>query len=113
MIIYTNKILRTIQEYENDIMYDTEANHVSYIVSYDELNKSIIIKEADTYYFDGDNFGDIDSKTNYYTIDIIQDVSIKEYVVTLTYFFNNSYAYKHEYSVFNKIVFDDDPTIIS
>ena len=113
MMIYTNKILRTIQEYENDIMYDIEANNVSYVISYDELNKQIIIKEADTYLSDGDNFGDIDSKTNYYTIDIIQDVSIKEYVVTLTYFFNNSYARKYEYSVFNKIVFDDDPTIIS
>ena len=113
MIIYTNQILRTIQEYENDIMYDIEANNVSYVVTYDELNKQIIIKEADTYLFDGDNFGDIDSKTNYYTIDIIQNVSIKEYVVALTYFFNNSYALKYEYNVFNKIVFDDDPTIIS
>ena len=111
--MYTTKILRTIKEYENDVMFDLEANHVSYVVSYDELNKTIIIKEADTYLSDGDDFGVIDSKTNYYTIDIIQDVSIKEYVQTLTYFFNNSYAYKHEYSVFNKIVFDDDPTIIS
>ena len=112
-MIYTTRILDSIQEYENDIMYDMEANNVSYVVSYDELNKQIIIKEADTYLSDGDNFGDIDSKTNYYTIDIIQDVSIKEYVVTLTYFFNNSYALKYEYSVFNKIVFDDDVTIIS
>lgn len=111
--MYTTKILRTIQEYDDDIMFDLEAEHVSYVISYDELNKSIIIKEADTYLSNGDNFGDIDSKTNYYTIDIIQDVSIKEYVVTLTYFFNNSYALKYEYSVFNKIVFDDDVTIIS
>lgn len=113
MKIYTTKILDIIQEYENDIMFSLDANHVSYVIGYDELNKQITIKEADTYYRDGDNWGDIDSKTNYYTIDIIHDVSIKEYVLTLTYFFNNSYAYKHEYSVFNKIVFDDDITIIS
>ena len=112
-MIYTTRILDSIQEYENDVMFDLEAEHVSYVVSYDELSKNIIVKEADTYLSDGDDFGVIDSKTNYYTIDIIQDVSIKEYVQTLTYFFNNSYAYKHEYSVFNKIVFDDDPTIIS
>lgn len=112
-MIYTTKILDTIENYENDIMYDIEAYHVSYVISYDELNKQIIIKEADTYDSDSDEWGFIDSKTNYYTIDIIQGVSIKEYVQTLTYLFNNSYAYKHEYSVFNKIVFDDDPTIIS
>ena len=112
-MIYTNKILNTIQDYENDIMYDIEAHHVSYVISYDELNKEIIIKEADTYDFNSDEWGFIDSKTNYYTIDIIHDVSIKEYVVTLTYFFNNSYALKYEYNVFSKIVFDDDPTIIS
>ena len=112
-MIYTNRILDIVQEYENDIMYDLEAHHVSYVVSYDELNRHIIIKEADTYDSNSDEWGFIDSKTNYYTIDIIKDVSIKEYVQTLTYLFNNSYAYKHEYSVFNKIVFDDDPTIIS
>ena len=112
-MIYTTKILDTIQDYENDIMFDLEANNVSYVISYDELNKQVIIKEADTYDSDSDDWGFIDSKTNYYTIDIIQDVSIKEYVQTLTYLFNNSYAYKHEYSVFNKIVFDDDVTIIS
>ena len=113
MKIYTSKILNIIQQYENDIMFSLEANYVSYVISYDELEKSIIIKEADTYLSDGDNFGDIDSKTNYYTIDIIRNVSIKEYVLTLTYFFNNSYALKYEYDVINKIVFDDDPTIIS
>ena len=112
-MIYTTKILDTIENYENDIMYDLEAHHVSYVISYDELNRHIIIKEADTYDSDSDDWGFIDSKTNYYTIEIIQGVSIKEYVQTLTYFFNNSYAYKHEYTVFNKIVFDDDPTIIS
>ena len=112
-MIYTNKILDTIQNYENDIMFDVEANNVSYVISYDELNKQIIIKEADTYDSDSDEWGFIDSKTNYYTIDIIRNVSIKEYVVALTYFFNNSYALKYEYNVFNKIVFDDDPTIIS
>ena len=112
-MIYTTRILDSIQEYENDVMFSLEANHVSYVVSYDELNKQIIIKEADTYDSDSDEWGFIDSKTNYYTIDIIQGVSIKEYVQTLTYLFNNSYAYKHEYSGFNKIVFDDDPTIIS
>ena len=111
--MYTTKILETIKEYENDIMFDLEANHVSYVVSYNELDKSIIIKEADTYDSDSDEWGFIDSKTKYYTIDIIKGVSIKEYVQTLTYFFNNSYALKYEYDVFNKIVFDDDPTIIS
>lgn len=112
-MIYTTRILDSIQEYVDDVMYDIEAHHVSYVISYDELNNQIIIKEADTYDADSDEWGFIDSKTNYYTIDIIQGVSIKEYVQTLTYLFNNSYAYKHEYSVFNKIVFDDDPTIIS
>ena len=111
--MYTTKILRTIQEYENDVMFDLEAEHISYVIGYDELNKSIIIKEADTYLSNGDDFGVIDSKTNYYTIDIIQDVSIKEYVQTLTYFFNNSYALRYEYDILDKIVFDDDPTIIS
>ena len=112
-MIYTTRILDSIQEYVDDVMFDVEANNVSYVISYDELNKQIIIKEADTYDSDSDEWGFIDSKTNYYTIDIIHDVSIKEYVQTLTYLFNNSYAYKQEYSVFNKIVFDDDPTIIS
>ena len=112
-MIYTTRILDSVQEYENDVMFDLEAEHVSYVISYDELDKSIIIKEADTYLSNGDEFGVIDSKTNYSVIDIIKDVSIKEYVQTLTYLFNNSYAYKHEYSVLNKIVFDDDPTIIS
>ena len=112
-MIYTTKILKTIQAYDDDIMYDMEANHVSYIISYDELNKHIILKEADTYLFDGDEWGMVDSKTNYYIIDIIKNVSIKEYVQTLTYFFNNSYVLKDEYDVFNKIVFDDDVTIIS
>ena len=112
-MIYTTKILDTIQDYENDIMFDLEANYVSYVISYDELNKQIIIKEADTYDSNSDEWGFIDSKTNYYTIDIIQDVSIKEYVQTLTYLFNNSYAYKQEYSVFNKVLFDDNPIIIS
>ena len=111
--MYTTKILKIIQEYENDVMFDLEANHVSYVVSYDELNKSIIIKEADTYLSNGDDFGVIDSKTNYYTIDVIKDVSIKEYVQTLTYFFNNSYALRHDYGIFDKIVFDDDINIIS
>ena len=112
--MYTTKILRVIQEYENDIMFDLESDHVSYVISYDELDKSIIIKEADTYLSDGDEWGVIDSKTNYYTIDIIKNISIKEYVQTLTYFFNNSYALRHEYDdIFGKIVFDDDPTIIS
>ena len=113
MTIYTTKILETIQQYENDVMFSLEANHVSYVISYDELDKKITIKEADTYCFDGDSFGDINSKTNYYTIDTIDDVSIKEYVLTLTYFFNNHYALKYEYDVLNKIVFDDDITIIS
>ena len=113
MTIYTTKILEIIQQYENDIMFSLEANHISYVISYDELNKSIVIKESATYLFDGDNFGDIDSKTNYYTIDTIHDVSIKEYVLTLTYFFNNSYVLKDMYSILNKIVFDDDVTIIS
>ena len=113
MKIYTKKILNIIQQYEDDIMFSLEANHVSYVISYDELDQKITIQEADTYYLDGDNFGDIDSKTNYYTIDIIQDVSIKEYVLTLTYFFNNSYALKYEHDVLDKIVFDDDITIIS
>ena len=112
-IMYTTKILKIIQEYENDIMFDLEADNVSYVVSYDELNKIIIIKEADTYLSDGDEWGVIDSKTNYYTIDTIKGVSIKEYVQTLTYFFNNSYALRHEYDIFDRIVFDDDVTIIS
>ena len=112
-MIYTTKILDTIQNYENDIMFDLEANYISYVISYDELNKHIVIKESATYLSDGDEWGVINQTHNYYTIDIIKDVSIKEYVQTLTYLFNNSYAYKHEYSVFNKIVFDDDPTIIS
>ena len=112
-MIYTTKILKTIQEYEDDIMFNLEANHVSYKISYDELNRHIIIMECDTYLYDGDNFGDINGKINYYTIDIIKNVSIKEYVQTLTYFFNNSYVLKDEYDVFNKIVFDDDVTIIS
>lgn len=112
-MIYTTKILDTIQNYEDDIMYDMEANYISYVISYDELNKHIVIKESATYLSDGDEWGVINQTHNYYTIDIIKDVSIKEYVQTLTYLFNNSYAYKHEYSVFNKIVFDDDPTIIS
>ena len=112
--MYTSKILRTIQKYEHDIMFDLESNYISYVISYNELDKSIIIKEADTYLSDGDDFGVIDSKTNYYTIDIIKDVSIKEYVQTLTYFFNNSYALRHEYDdIFGRIVFDDDITIIS
>ena len=112
-MIYTTKILDTIQNYENDIMFDLEANYISYVISYDELNKHIVIKESATYLSDGDEWGVINQTHNYYTIDIIKDVSIKEYVQTLTYLFNNSYAYKHEYSVFNKIVFDDNPTIIS
>ena len=111
--MYTTKILETIQEYENDVMFDLESNHVSYVISYNELDHSIIIKEADTYLSDGDDFGVIDSKTKYYTIDVIRNVTIKEYVQTLTYFFNNSYALRHEYSIFGKIVFDDDVTIIS
>ena len=113
MTIYVTKILNIVQEYEDDIMFSLEANHISYVIGYDELNKQITIKEADTYYSDSDNWGDIDSKTNYYTIDVIQDVSIKEYVLTLTYFFNNSYVLKDMYSILNKIVFDDDITIIS
>ena len=113
MKIYTTKILDSIQQYEDDIMFDVEANNISYVIGYDELEKSIIIKESATYLFDGDEWGSIDSKTKYCTIDVIRDVTIKEYVRTLTYFFNNSYAYRHEYSVFNKIVFDDDITIIS
>ena len=113
-MIYTTKILDIIQQYENDIMFSLDANHVSYVISYDELDKKITIQEADTYCFDGDNFGDIDSKTDYYTIDIIKNVSIKEYVLTLTYFFNNSYALRYEYDdIFGRIVFDDDITIIS
>lgn len=112
-MIYTTKILKTIQAYDDDIMYDMEANHVSYIISYDELNKQIILKESDTYLFDGDEWGFIDSKTKYYTIDVIRNVTIKEYVQTLTYFFNNSYVLKDMYSILNKIVFDDDVTIIS
>lgn len=111
--MYTTKILEIVKEYEKDIMFDLEADNVSYVVSYDELNKSIIIKEADTYLSNGDDFGVIDSKTNYYTIDIIKGVSIKEYVQTLTHFFNNSYALRYEYDIFDRIVFDDDPTIIS
>ena len=111
--MYTTKILRIIQEYENDVMFDLEANYISYVISYDELDKSIIIKEADTYLSDGDDFGVIDSKTNYSVIDIIKDVSIKEYVQTLTYFFNNSYALRYEYDILDKIVFDDDINIIS
>ena len=110
-MIYTTRILDSIQKYVDDVMYD-EAHHVSYVVGYDELNKQIIIKEADTYDSNSDEWG-FDSKTNYYTIDITQDVSIKEYVQTLTYFFNNSYVLKDEYDVFNKVLFDDDPTIIS
>ena len=113
MTVYISKILDTIQTYEDDVMFDTEANYTSYVISYSELDKSITIKEADTYLFDGDDFGVIDRKTNYYTIDIIKDVSIKEYVQTLTYFFNNNYILEHEYSVMNKIVFDDEITIIS
>ena len=112
-MIYATKILDSIQEYENDIMFDTEANNVSYVISYDELNKQIIIKESATYLFDGDEWGFIDSNTNYYTIDIIRNVTIKEYVQTLTYFFNNSYVLKDMYSILNKKVFDDDVTIIS
>ena len=47
--MYTTKILDIIQEYENDVMFSLEANHVSYVVSYDELNKQIIIKEVIKY----------------------------------------------------------------
>ena len=112
-MIYTTKILKTIQAYENDIMYDMEANYVSYVISYDELNKHIILKESATYLSDGDEWGTINQVHNYYTIDIIKDVSIKEYVQTLTYFFNNSYVLKDEYDVFNKVLFDDNVTIIS
>ena len=112
-MIYTTKILETVKEYESDIMFDLEADNVSYVISYDELDKSIIIKEADTYLSNGDDFGVIDSKTNYYTIDTIKGVSIKEYVQTLTYFFNNSYALRYEYDILDRIVFDDDINIIS
>ena len=111
--MYVTKILDIVQEYEKDIMFDLEANHVSYVVSYDGLDKSIVIKEADTYLSYGDDFGVIDSKTNYDTIDIIKGVSIKEYIQTLTYFFNNSYALRYEHDILDKIVFDDDITIIS
>ena len=113
MTVYTTKILEIVQEYENDIMYDLEANNISYVITYSELDKSITIKESATYLFDGDEWGVVDSKTNYCTIDIIKGVTIKEYVQTLTYFFNNSYVLKNEYDIFNKIVFDDDVTIIS
>ena len=113
MTIYATKILDVIQEYEDDIMFDIEANNVSYLISYDELNKSIIIKECATYLFDGDEWGFIDNKTKYYTIDVIRNVTIKEYVQTLTYLSNNSYVLKDMYSILNKIVFDDNVTIIS
>lgn len=112
-MIYATKILDSIQEYEDDIMFDIEANNVSYLIGYDELNKSIIIKEVATYLFDGDEWGFIDNKTKYYTIDVIRNVTTKEYVQTLTYLFNNSYVLKDMYSILNKIVFDDNVTIIS
>lgn len=112
-MIYATRILDTIEEYESDVMFDIEANNVSYIITYDELNKSIILKESATYLFDGDDWGFIDNKTKYYTIDVIRNVTIKEYVQTLTYIFNNSYVLKDMYSILNKIVFDDDITIIS
>lgn len=89
------KVIDKINEYEENLMYNTECNSYYYLIDY--KNKTLIINEVDEYEFDGDEWGEIETKINIIKIKEIECNEI-EFINFLIRFYNTRETYiKFEY----------------
>ncbi len=95
-------VVKSVTEYEEDILFDVEAPSHWYCVTYD--NDKIILQEIDEYHYNGDEWGEICTKTNVCKIDEFE-CTLTEYVNFVIRFFNEKMLYvQHEYPQRNYVL---------
>lgn len=95
-------VINVIREYEKDILFDVEAPSHWYNIAYKD-NK-LIIQEVDDYQYDGDEWGEIYTKSNVSQIHEIE-CTLEEYLQFVIHFFYQKIEYiQYEYPSKNYIL---------
>ena len=79
-----NDIYESLHERE-EVNFESEANMLYYVVTYNE--NRVEIYEIEEYHYDGDNWGEIETKQNKYLYHTIE-ASIEEYLDAVIHFAN-------------------------
>ena len=90
-----NDVLQKVKEIEEEVLFDVEAPSHYYDINYE--NGKIILRENDEYHFNGDEWGEIEVKTNTYIIGEF-DCTIEEYINFIICFYKKKLIYQeHQY----------------
>lgn len=85
-----NNVMKVIQNIEEEVLFDVEAPAHWYEIEFN--NNELIIYEVDEYYFDGDEWGTIETKTN--TTEIKRfECSLIEFTNFVIQFYDNQISY--------------------
>lgn len=99
-----SKILKIINDYHNDVMFDTEANHVEYRVEY--FHDHVGIFEVDVYRRPGEDFGEVEQTSNAHKIAMMDNVELKDFTRMLIDYMEFEQEWRYRYgSVYDKIDF--------
>ncbi len=79
IMMLINDIVKTVQDYEEN-EWDSEARFKFYNVAYDTKTKIVKVFFVEEYHFDGDNWGEIETKSNARKILELEDVSAETYI---------------------------------
>lgn len=97
-----HEVIKCVTEYEEEILFDVEAPQHWYEIVYE--NNKLKILEIDEYHFNGEEWGEIDSKHN---VNVIEEFSceIIEYINFIIRFFKAKALYvQHEYPQKNYVL---------
>lgn len=90
-----NDVIKVVKEYEEEVLFDVEAQYYWYSITYE--NNKLKLSEIDEYHENGDEWGEIITKTNVYKIKEYE-CTLKEYLKFVIRFFNAKILYRqHKY----------------
>lgn len=97
-----NNVINVVREYEEEVLFDVEAPDHWYSITYE--NNKLKLSEVDEYHQNGDEWGEIITKTNVYKIEEYK-CTLEEYLKFVIRFFNAKMLYRqHEYPSENYVV---------
>lgn len=82
-------IIKTIQENE-EFEWESEAHSIFYNVKYDVESKRVSVDFVEEYHYNGDNWGEIDSKATEHEIFFAEHISAEHYINMLISLINKS-----------------------
>ena len=95
-------VINTVKEIEENVTYDVEAPSHWYAISYE--NNKLKLSEIDEYHENGDEWGEMITKTNVCKIKEYE-CTLEEYLKFVIRFFNAKMLYEqHEYPSKNYVV---------